>query len=388
MQVQVKAMNKILQTAREEQEDLGKRRSRRNTVEEKRRMRGVCKRNMRKSKSMILKKAKLDLKSEIVLREKAQQEVAKYKGMSRCFWERWRWELHKRKEAMVRELGVHKTNKNFTTEPIMDINPSMLSDPVIDGVQQEIYAGRGSFGVVKLQLYRGITVAVKEFLPHTIRKDVVHEASILASLCHPYLPLLYGMCNTLKSYYRIVMQFHAYTVGSNNAATIEQRLLKDDLFKDEIKNWPILCAQLFEAIAYLHNEKKILHNDIKVNNILITSSQNDVHIVLIDFGKATYMEHARRYSLSEFERREHVRNFPHIAPEIIKGETRQSAQGDMFSIGLVMYKLIDSNCFKGLPRTSQNKLEQFAASCRSVNYSTRPKSTDGLKIIEDINFEN
>ncbi len=33
-----------------------------------------------------------------------------------------------------------------------------------------------------MQLYRGITVAVKEFLPRTEREDVIREASILASL--------------------------------------------------------------------------------------------------------------------------------------------------------------------------------------------------------------
>lgn len=258
----------------------------------------------------------------------------------------------------------------------------MLTDPVINSVQKEVYVGRGSFGIVKMQLYRGIAVAVKEFLPHTVAKDVMHEASILASLCHPYLPLLFGVCLMPKAYHRIVMQFHAYDISSYKAVTVEERLKQDKKFSDEI-NWLILCSNLLEAVAYLHNEKDILHNDIKVNNILITGSVASHHIVLIDFGKATYIRDAKRYSLSEFERREHIRKFPHIAPEIIKGETKQSVQGDMFAIGLVVSKMINSsNC--GLPRSSQNKLRVFAESCQSVNYATRPKSMQGLKLIQDI----
>lgn len=187
---------------------------------------------------------------------------------------------------------------------------------------------------------------------------------------------------TPKTCHKIVMQFHEYVVGSNNAVTIEQRLLQDANFKDK-ENWLILCGQLFEAVAYLHNEKNILHNDIKVNNILITSSVTYQQIVLVDFGKAIHMKNAKRYSLSEYERREYIRKFPHIAPEIIEGETKQSVKGDMFAVGLVLYKLIDSNCFKRLPQASRNKLKQFAESCRSVNYSNRPRSMDGLKLIKE-----
>ncbi len=53
--------------------------------------------------------------------------------------------------------------------------------------------GRGSFGIVRIQLYRNINVAVKEFLPHTVTSDVKIEANILARFSHPYLPYLFGI---------------------------------------------------------------------------------------------------------------------------------------------------------------------------------------------------
>ena len=57
----------------------------------------------------------------------------------------------------------------------------MLTDPTSSNML-ELYVGRGSFGVVKLQLFRGIKVAVKELLPRTNLLDVRHEAQILSKL--------------------------------------------------------------------------------------------------------------------------------------------------------------------------------------------------------------
>ena len=70
-----------------------------------------------------------------------------------------------------------------------------------------MYLGQGSFGVVKMKLFRGIKVAVKELQPRTVLSDVRKEAHTLATLCHPFLPYLFGVCTTSEPY-RIVMQFH------------------------------------------------------------------------------------------------------------------------------------------------------------------------------------
>ena len=52
----------------------------------------------------------------------------------------------------------------------MKIDETFLSDAIAN--QDLHYLGRGSFEVVKLQLYRGIHVAVKELLPHSLKEDV------------------------------------------------------------------------------------------------------------------------------------------------------------------------------------------------------------------------
>lgn len=99
----------------------------------------------------------------------------------------------------------------------------------------------------------------------------------------------------------------------------------------------MLCSQLTEAVDYLHGEANILHNDIKGDNVLITQSSSQAidckfQVVLVDFGKATKVVNAKRYKLTAFEKKEYLQKYPHIAPEVIEGETKQSIQSDIYSV--------------------------------------------------------
>ena len=75
----------------------------------------------------------------------------------------------------------------------------------VDKKEIEVFVGCGSFGVVRLQFFRGIKVAVKELLPRTLSSDVLNEAMILPCYCHPYLPHLFGIATLQQQPYRIVM---------------------------------------------------------------------------------------------------------------------------------------------------------------------------------------
>ena len=48
-------------------------------------------------------------------------------------------------------------------------NHSLLHDPA--SANSEVFLGQGSFAVVKLKLFRGIPVAVKELQPRTLLAD-------------------------------------------------------------------------------------------------------------------------------------------------------------------------------------------------------------------------
>ena len=96
----------------------------------------------------------------------------------------WQWELQKRKEAIQEVPSPLCSSK----PKVHIIDPASLHDPTIDGKPTEVYIGRGSFSVFRLQYYRGIKVAVKEFLPRSMKVDV---AAILSLLNHPYLHIFH-----------------------------------------------------------------------------------------------------------------------------------------------------------------------------------------------------
>lgn len=120
------------------------------------------------------------------LMTKAQVEVWKYKRMSRSFWERWQWELQLRKEY----LQVQKKSRSIasgsgiTNTTILEIDPKHLLLPPSMHSVDECYIGRGSFGIVKVQLYRGISVAVREacqehcWLMYAVKLQFLHNSVI------------------------------------------------------------------------------------------------------------------------------------------------------------------------------------------------------------------
>ena len=72
-----------------------------------------------------------------------------------------------------------------------EIDPGLLKNPTVCGVNNnEVFIGRGSFSVVKLQVYRGIKVATKKFLPNTVVADVLIRKHIfLVNFVTPILAI-------------------------------------------------------------------------------------------------------------------------------------------------------------------------------------------------------
>ena len=375
----------------------------RHSLENTRKLRNKRKKQIRKqwsSRKVALKEqlhtTREDLKNE-------QQTIFKYKCMARSFWDRWRWELLRRKEAHRENLARNVHHKQTATcEPIHHhIDPSHLQDPIymLDGKSAAKYIGRGSFSVVRVQLYRDVLVAVKELLPHTLQRDVLHEANMLIKLCHPYLPYLFGICINTRPF-RIVTQFHG--IGLNTVTLYQELQEPNHLLY--MQQWVLVTAQLIDALCYLHSDVKIIHNDIKANNVVIacrtqpeaiestqpSSSQQEqdcesmYHAVLIDFGKATDRESGRSHSLNDLEKLTYSSCHPHIAPEVVHGEYKQSVHSDMFSLGQLLVKIKDRHHYSALPSNSTQKLFAMIEKCRSPHFYSRPSSKECSKVMKKI----
>lgn len=390
----------------------------RHSLEEKRRLRNARKRRKRRAKAVKpdtltcgedgnalmpapmcslhseeTRALKEELANEVKAHEATKQQKLISRVMAKTFWERWRFELDRSKQ-LLKEKREAKfslkhgiiSQKSSTQEPctVPKINRSLLCNPVELGMYSDdrVFVGKGSFGVVKYQTYRGIQVAVKEFLPHTLKESVFKEAAFLVELCHPYLPLLLGVC-TSKLPYIIVIQY--YGIG-NESITILREIREHKYISDD-QTWIILCAQLVEAFVYLHTEVNILHNDLKGDNVLLTTAQqanrdflSDFQIVVIDFGKATRKNEGKRYSLSFSEKKMYRVYHSHLAPELIDGVLPQSVFTDIYSVGILFQKIS-----KLLTVTSDGMLQFNTVSTQCTDiYKKRPTVTDLQTILAQI----
>ena len=273
------------------------------------------------------------------------------------------------------------------------INPDNLQDPFVDGEQNSVYLGRGSFGIVKVQFYRGLKVAVKQFLARCFKEDIKREAALLSRFCHPYLLLLIGVCFTANPM-KIVMQFHG--VDHLEALTVAKEL-ETHKYISAGSGWLILTAQLMEALRYLHQEVECLHNDIKCDNLLITVTQDTLpssskvdlppfkyQLILIDFGKSTMIKEEYRLKLTEEAKMMYKSKHCHIASEVIDGITPYTTMSDIFAAGKVIQRINGERHFFNLPTDVQKMMTKTMDSCLSPVYKSRPTPKQVLQTIHSL----
>ena len=331
---------------------------RENSAEEKRKMRNSRKKRLRQQ-SVLRRDSKIKIKR---LKEEKDQALKKatdsertvltLKCMVRTFWERWRWEVEKRKEALFASTRIGSQMRPKNDSKIQEIQLDHLVP--IDETSQDRFVGRGSFGVVSVKMFHGMQVAVKQLHIRSLLEDVQQEAAILVQLCHPFLPYLFGICTGAKPF-KIIMQFHGFSFDPSvpESITVLHELNHNRVGLNDA-NWIIVIAQLLEVVDYLHTKAEVLHNDIACRNIVLgnaiekttTSTTGNYQnlIVLVDFGKATKLTQGRMYHLNWQEKHEYQQKFPQLPPEVVEGDCRQCTHSDMYAVGGIVYKIADRKC--------------------------------------------
>ena len=84
-----------------------------------------------------------------------------------------------------------------------------------------------------------------------------------------------------------------------------------------------------------------LHNDIKLDNVVVRGSEESIVPVLIDFNKACRISHGKKYNLDEESRKEYRKLHRHIAPELVDGSHVQSTQSDIYSYAYMLKQISD-----------------------------------------------
>lgn len=209
--------------------------------------------------------------------------------------------------------------------------------------------GSGSFGSAHL-VHRtgdgasGPPLVLKEV--DLSNRDALHRAAaevevkVLSSLKHPYI-VRYHESFFRDSVLSIVMDF--CEAGDLNQHVARQRSRKADASQAQVLRW---LTQLFLALKYVH-EKKILHRDIKSQNIFLTRCEGCdlLDLRIADFGIAKVLK-------DQSFAKTRIGTPYYLSPEILRSMP-YSCPSDIWASGVVLYEM----CTLRLPFEGENMEE-------------------------------
>jgi serine/threonine protein kinase len=168
---------------------------------------------------------------------------------------------------------------------------------------------------------------LKPDMPDYVRKRFRREAVIAANFSHPNLPRVLDVGTVdVNGAEWMTME---YLRGRDLGRVIERgRSIPVPLLVD------IFC-QTLDALDYIHT-RKIVHCDVKPDNVFITRDSYDRRIViikLIDFGVSRSIEHA--------DATEQIAGDPlYMAPEQTLPNQRIDARADLYALGMSFYETL------------------------------------------------
>ena len=201
--------------------------------------------------------------------------------------------------------------------------------------------GKGAYSVVKIcknkitqEKFAMKIYEKKNLKDHIIKKCISKEIEILKKLNHPNIVKLYDTIYTDK--YILLIQELVNGKSLRDYYNLEIRNQKN-ISENKLKLLTIIFKQILSAFDYIHR-KGIAHRDIKLENILLTKNNE---IKIIDFGFGMYNP---RNTLQNF----FCGTPNYMAPEIILKKEYNGQKADIWSLGILIYKLFCADFpFKG-----------------------------------------
>ena len=193
--------------------------------------------------------------------------------------------------------------------------------------------GKGAFGKVNLALHlaSGRLVAIKSFnkskiLTRRAKFKIKNEIEVLSKLRNDFCTQIYDFFETEK-HILIVME---YVCGDLLSFIRKRGKISENSSK-------IIFKQLIKGLQYIHN-KKIVHRDIKLDNILIDLTNT---VKICDFGVSRILR-------SGDIMYEHCGTPAYISPEIFENKGYFGYGCDVWSAGVTLYYMLaGEQPFKG-----------------------------------------
>jgi hypothetical protein len=188
--------------------------------------------------------------------------------------------------------------------------------------------GNGGFGpTYRAEVAPGVLVAIKKLAIGKQHgdKEFHAEVRILGQCRHPHLVTLLGYHISESEMFLI----YNYLPGGNLERFIQERGKRPISWRRLHK----IALDVARALAYMHDEcvPRILHRDVKPNNILL---DNECNAYLSDFGLARLLRNSETHATTDV-----AGTFGYVAPEYAM-TCRVSDKADVYSYGVVLLELI------------------------------------------------
>ena len=237
---------------------------------------------------------------------------------------------------------LNKKIRTFSSSPFtINTTINRNKDNKISHYEIGKVIGKGAYATVKIcknkitQEKFAMKIYEKKILNDNIKKKcILREIEILKKLNHPNIVKLYDTIISDKNILLIQELVNGISLRDfYNKEIRNQRNISEKKYKI----LTILFKQIFSAFDYIH-KKNIFHRDIKLENILLTKNYE---IKIIDFGFGLY--NPRNYLQKFF-----CGTPNYMAPEIIMKKEYDGQKADMWSLGILLYKLFCADFpFKG-----------------------------------------
>ncbi|ORD97040.1 CDC5 [Hepatospora eriocheir] len=237
-----------------------------------------------------------------------------------------------------------KDNEFFSIGTVIKDNLSSFSYTIIGMLGRGAYAQ--CFKVTRSdQAYFALKVIrLANLKSSTVRDKLETEIQIQQSLDHPNIVKMY---DSFRDNEHIFMVLELCGKGA-----LDTLLNKYKKFKE--KTVSIFTQQVLKGLLYLHNQKNIIHRDLKLGNLFLDEKYN---IKIGDFGLSAF--------IPEGMKRKTLCGTPnYIAPEVLfDKKTGHSFEVDLWSLGVIIYTLLI-----GTPPFQKNTVEEIYKNIENNSY--------------------
>lgn len=202
--------------------------------------------------------------------------------------------------------------------------------------------GEGAFSVVieatkkSTDEHYAVKVITKSKLSKEDEIALKDEINILTELKHEHIIRLYDVYDAPSYYYLVTEQM--------KGGELFDRVVSKSFYNE--KEARDVCKILFEAIGFCHS-KSVAHRNLKPENLLLQSEDDDSAIKIADFGFAKKVLTPNSLSTQ-------CGTPGYVAPEILEGVSYDT-KSDLWSLGVIVYILLGGYP----PFVEQNQRELF-----------------------------